>query len=798
MGESKSHSDPEMKGWLLKWTNYLKGYQRRWFVLSNGTLSYYRNQAEMSHTCRGTISLQGALIHTEDSCMFVISNGATHTFHIKASSEVERQKWVTALELAKAKAIRAIESEEEEEDFEGGASKCELSSVMKELTNRLEYIQTCNDLINKHGNILQRSLTELESIDSATEVSAKIKTINERATLFRISSNAMINACSEYLTLAQTQGRKWQKALLYERSQKLRLEEMVEQLATQHSFLEQAAKDHRLPKNAISSAPSDDEEGAEFYECEELVASSESSKLPLNISCSNREFVKASHRPDDASGSSSEAEEDPPTDTEASSTMQSNSDVNFSQPRSPSSTNLPPSEPVTACTFPFKSDSQSNDSKDIDQQDDESSSQGDKPSHSIPNSNQVTHCKQESGSKRVRRTAVPNKPYYPLNLWSIMKNCIGKELSKIPMPVNFSEPLSMLQRLTEDYEYSYILDHAATLKDDLEQLAYVAAFTVSSYSTTSNRTGKPFNPLLGETYECDRMDDLGWRALSEQVSHHPPMVAQHCEGRKWKCWQEFTMASKFRGKYLQVVPLGIAHLEFDSGNHYTWRKVTTTVHNIIVGKLWVDQHGDMDIINSKTGHVCHLHYVAYSYFNRDVQRKVTGRVLDEKDVVHWIIRGTWDSKIEIAPVTNVEGVSPGSVEQKKGPFKLAWERNEPLPDSDKFYNFTLLACQLNEMEPGVAPTDSRNRPDQRYMEEGQWDKANQIKIKLEEKQRAARRKREATAEEASAEGRPYQQYEPIWFKRETDPQSGNITHVFTGEYWKCKSAGDWSMCPNIF
>ena len=24
------------KGWLLKWTNYLKGYQRRWFVLSNG------------------------------------------------------------------------------------------------------------------------------------------------------------------------------------------------------------------------------------------------------------------------------------------------------------------------------------------------------------------------------------------------------------------------------------------------------------------------------------------------------------------------------------------------------------------------------------------------------------------------------------------------------------------------------------------------------------------------------------------------------------------------------------------
>ena len=41
---------------------------------------------------------------------------------------------------------------------------------------------------------------------------------------------------------------------------------------------------------------------------------------------------------------------------------------------------------------------------------------------------------------------------------SIMKNCIGKELTKIPMPVNFNEPLSTLQRLAEDFEYSSLLD----------------------------------------------------------------------------------------------------------------------------------------------------------------------------------------------------------------------------------------------------------------------------------------------------------------------------------------------------
>lgn len=42
MAENKSAPEPEMKGWLYKWTNYLKGYQKRWFVLYNGLLSYYR------------------------------------------------------------------------------------------------------------------------------------------------------------------------------------------------------------------------------------------------------------------------------------------------------------------------------------------------------------------------------------------------------------------------------------------------------------------------------------------------------------------------------------------------------------------------------------------------------------------------------------------------------------------------------------------------------------------------------------------------------------------------------------
>lgn len=44
----------------------------------------------------------------------------------------------------------------------------------------------------------------------------------------------------------------------------------------------------------------------------------------------------------------------------------------------------------------------------------------------------------------------------------------------------------------------------------------VAAFAVSGYASTDGRNCKPFNPLLGETYEAD-YPDKGLRFFSEKV-----------------------------------------------------------------------------------------------------------------------------------------------------------------------------------------------------------------------------------------------------------------------------------------
>ncbi|KAM7369057.1 hypothetical protein PAMP_013356 [Pampus punctatissimus] len=655
------------KGWLFKWTNYLKGYQRRWFVLSNGLLSYYRTQAEMAHTCRGTIPLATAHIEVGDTCHLVLTSGG-RSYHLKATSEGECQRWVSALQQAKANATLLMHHSGDEGPAQQ-EDRALTQGVLKTLASKLDDLSTCNELIGKHGAALQRSLSELEELRGSSDSTDKVKAVNERATLFRITSNAMINACRDFLDVAESQSRRWQKALQYEREQRHHLEETIEQLAKQHNNLERAWRENPTSYTGVERSQegdaSDENDEAEFFDAME--------ESPAFI------------------------------------TVTATGDIQHKR----------------------------------------SGSNQSMMSEVVPND--WTHNENDTSGtnhmqlRRTRRSRIPDKPNYSLNLWSIMKNCIGKDLSKIPMPVNFNEPLSMLQRLTEDLEYSELLDRAARCDSSLEQMCLVAAFSVSSYSTTVHRTAKPFNPLLGNI-----------------------------------------------------------HLQFhSSGNHYVWSKVTSTVHNIIVGKLWIDQSGDIDIVNNTTKDTCHLKFSPYSYFSRDVPRKVTGVVEDREGTAHYILSGTWDEKMESAKIVDSSQGCGGSEGKQKTVYqtlqpKLLWKKY-PLPDNaENMHFFSSLALTLNEQEEGIAPTDSRLRPDQRLMEAGLWDEANGHKQRLEERQRLERKKREAQANQALEEGQDIEGYQPMWFERRTDDTTGESTYIYRGGYWEAKDRQDWSQCPEIF
>jgi oxysterol-binding protein 1 len=82
----------------------------------------------------------------------------------------------------------------------------------------------------------------------------------------------------------------------------------------------------------------------------------------------------------------------------------------------------------------------------------------------------------------------------------------------------------MLQKICEMMRYDSLLQKASEESDTLLRLIYVSAFMIAQYAGTQFRLTKPFNPLLGETFEYKTKD---WKYISEQVSHHPPISAAH-------------------------------------------------------------------------------------------------------------------------------------------------------------------------------------------------------------------------------------------------------------------------------
>jgi len=57
----------------------------------------------------------------------------------------------------------------------------------------------------------------------------------------------------------------------------------------------------------------------------------------------------------------------------------------------------------------------------------------------------------------------PKQAEKVFSLWSIIKECIGRDLSRVCLPVYFNEPVSALQKSAEDLEYSELLDKVRPL-----------------------------------------------------------------------------------------------------------------------------------------------------------------------------------------------------------------------------------------------------------------------------------------------------------------------------------------------
>eukprot|EP00092_Neocalanus_flemingeri_P029573 GFUD01032119.1.p1 GENE.GFUD01032119.1~~GFUD01032119.1.p1 ORF type:complete len:687 (+),score=218.93 GFUD01032119.1:36-2096(+) len=190
-----------MEGALSKWTNVMKGWQYRWFVLddSAGLFSYYTSREKMRRGVRrGCVRLRGALvgIDDEDDSTFTITVD-NKTFHFQAKDSEERERWIRALEDTVVRhnmiARRAVGGRQgggsvKIEDFERKLAEtdCYLQLLISQ-NSELE------QQVDKEGGAVYQPLVE--------RVNDMVETVKHAIVLLQIAKNASCPGEEEQLAL---------------------------------------------------------------------------------------------------------------------------------------------------------------------------------------------------------------------------------------------------------------------------------------------------------------------------------------------------------------------------------------------------------------------------------------------------------------------------------------------------------------------------------------------------------------------------------------------------------------------
>lgn len=720
-----------------------QGYARRFFSLdySSSTLSYYHDRN--SSALRGAIPLSLAAIGANAKTREISVDSGAEIWHLKASNAADFEEWKTALE----KASRLVMDNAQIPDLEidtiyAPASIDRDDRNWERLESLLSKISGTRDAVRRLCTVTLTSppLPPSPSVDGQTLTPSEREGTDyfpeekrafwkrkpsgaepNRGNIFKRNASAQLavpmagsnGPSSPQQAQAPSRDRREHSMHDHMRDIQNNLDSIIEEL---HGLIATAKPRRPSPQSAVSRLSMQSVDSQEFFDAEDRTLSRSNTQL-LNIQNDESDSIS-----DKGSG-----------DSETSSDVDENHAVTGRAFRSGSLSSLMPPKSKSLVPLPLQ--------------------------------------------PVKRRHTVMAPTIMPPSLIGFLRKNVGKDLSTISMPVSANEPTSLLQKAAENLEYSELLDKAATLTDPAERMLYVTAFALSSFSNArvkERSIRKPFNPMLGETYELVR-EDKNFRFVSEKVSHRPVQLAYHAEGANWSFSQSPLPSQKFWGKSSEIITEGKARvLLYNVGECYSWQPATCFLRNIIAGEKYIEPVGTMAVINETTGWKCTITFKAKGMFSGRSE-EVDVQMLDNNNAEQPLgLAGAW--------TTNLVIKENGRADARREVWHVG-----PLVDRpEKHYGMTQFAAELNEIthiEQGqLPPTDSRLRADQSALENGQYEEAENLKTAIEEGQRARRRQMESDGED----------WTPKFFVKVSDGDE-TVWKLKTGPegYWERRAKKDW-------
>ena len=369
------------------------------------------------------------------------------------------------------------------------------------------------------------------------------------------------------------------------------------------------------------------------------------------------------------------------------------------------------------------------------------------------------------------RTCLPafRDPKNSINLWEIFKENIGKDLSKITMPVYSKEPITILQKFGEFIEYLHLLKTANNTDDPHLRLTYVAAILYILYSNTLNRLKQPFNSLFGETYEYIK-DDV--KCLFEQVSNHPPVLAFYCQSDNYTISGEFWLKSYLSITSFEFYAIGSFRVHLKKYKEdFVFERPATSLHNYIFGTMFFWIKGSMKCESLTLKNKLEIIFRPKGWSSKH-DYEVNGTVKDSNNNTVYTLFGKWNSYLNATDVKSKKEIE-------------IIRKSAPVPKYEEQYFFSAFSITMNHLNlfhvRETAPTDSRFRPDLRAYEYGDFTLAAFEKNRLEENQRSRR-------EILKNKGK---ELKPYWFEVTINEKKKEVFSKYKGGYFECREKNKW-------
>ena len=169
----------------------------------------------------------------------------------------------------------------------------------------------------------------------------------------------------------------------------------------------------------------------------------------------------------------------------------------------------------------------------------------------------------------------------------------GRGIVGVSLPIRVFEPRSTIERIVDWWAYIPLYIHkAVAAKTIKERMKVIVTLTFSSLHASMSQW-KPFNPILGETYEGSFVD--GSKIYCEHISHHPPITAFYVKGDGYKFYGSFEYLAKTSKTCNDITfwQEGKGTFEFDDGMKITFSYPLVTLKGMIYGERLISYNGSM-------------------------------------------------------------------------------------------------------------------------------------------------------------------------------------------------------------